>query len=188
MLPNDGGDSLVSSDFYPCEQRALTLGPTLRRFNRYREALPYARAAYDVNQLDDEPGGARSKDCLTRLPNTADKLNKELGLPPGTINDQDLRDDSTGFRAEMYRDDATGKLILVARDTQPTSLVDWQTNTRNGEGKDTEQYAAMQKLSGRLFDNNVSFNIAGYSKGGGLAQQACMKTPWFLAETTILAL
>ena len=74
----------------------------------------------------------------------------------------------------MYRDDTTGKLILVARDTEPTSLVDWQTNTRNGDGQDTDQYAAMRKLSSRLTDNKVPFDIAGYSKGGGLAQEAAL--------------
>ena len=174
LLAGDSGSRSIPADASPCEKRALTLGPTLRRFNRYREALPYARAANDVNQLGNEPGGTDSKDCLTRLPNTADELNKELGLPPGTISDKDLRDDSTGFRAEMYRDDATGKLILVARDTQRTSLVDWQTNTRNGEGKDTDQYAAMRQLSGTLFDNQIPFNVAGYSKGGGLAQEAAL--------------
>lgn len=174
LPPSDSRPSLISADSSPCRKRALTLGPTLRRFNRYREALPYARAANDVNELGNEPGGTHSKNCLTRLPNNADELNKELGLPPGTITDRDLRNDNTGFRAEMYRDEATGKLILVARDTQRTSLVDWQTNTRNGEGRDTDQYAAMRKLSGTLFDNKIPFDVAGYSKGGGLAQEAAL--------------
>ena len=87
---------------------------------------------------------------------------------------KDLRNDSTGFRAAVYRDEATGQLILVGRDTQPKSLVDWQTNTRNGEGIDTKQYAAMRDLSGRLGDNGVPFDVAGYSKGGGLAQEAAL--------------
>lgn len=77
----------------------------------------------------------------------------------------------------MYRDESTGKLILVARDTQAKSLVDWQTNILNGQGKDTKQYAAMRELSGRLKDKNIDFNVAGYSKGGGLAQEAALINP-----------
>jgi len=95
----------------------------------------------------------------------------------GSIEDRDLRNETTGFRAVMYRDESTGKLILVARDTQPTSLVDWQTNIRNGEGKDTDQYAAMRQLSGRLKKKGIDFNVAGYSKGGGLAQEAALVNP-----------
>lgn len=153
--------------------------PILCRFNRYREALPYARAALDMNKLGDSPKPPKKDEppqpkakCLTRLPVTAEALCKELGLPAGTIKDVDLRNDETGFRAAMYRDESTGTLILVGRDTQPTSLADWQTNTRNGDGKDTPQYVAMRKLSGALADRNIPFDMAGYSKGGGLAQEA----------------
>ena len=124
LLPSDDMLSLMSADSSPCKKRALTLGPTLRRFNRYREALPYARAANDMYKLGDDAGGKQSQDCLTRLPDTGEALCKELGLKPGTISDQDMRDDSTGFRAEIYRDEASARLILVARDTQPNSLVD----------------------------------------------------------------
>jgi hypothetical protein len=62
-------------------------------------------------------------------------------------------------------------MILVPRDTQPDSLVDWQANTRNGIGLDTPQYAAMRKLTERLQANDQTFDIAGYSKGGGIAQE-----------------
>ena len=62
-------------------------------------------------------------------------------------------------------------MILVPRDTQPDSLVDWQANTRNGLGLDTPQYAAMRKLTERLVANDQTFDLAGYSKGGGIAQE-----------------
>jgi hypothetical protein len=156
-----------------CEKRASTLAPVLQRFNRYRSALPSARAAADLNELGDGPGDVPSaKPCLTRLPVGAAGLNKSLGLPPDTLRDTDLRDDETGFRAAMYRDEATGQLILVPRDTQPDSLVDWETNTRNGTGRDTEQYGEMRELAGTLKNKGVDFDLAGYSKGGGMAQEA----------------
>ncbi|MCP4398922.1 MAG: DUF2974 domain-containing protein [bacterium] len=167
-----------SADMGPCQKQALALGPTISRFNRYRETLPYAGAANDMNsQLGatekdkDKPVKA---DCLTRLPVKADELCRELGLKPGSIKDVDLRDETTGFRAVMYRDESSGKLILVARDTQPKSLVDWQTNILNGQGRDTDQYKAMRELSGQMKDENIDFNVAGYSKGGGLAQEAAL--------------
>ena len=159
----------VDSD---CAAKARTLAPVVSRFDRYREALPSARAAADLNELGDKPGDEPSaQPCLTRLPVQADKLNAALGLKPGALQDADLRNDDTGFRAVLYRDEGTGRMILVPRDTQPDSLVDWQANTRNGLGLDTPQYKAMRGLSSKLAANDQAFDIAGYSKGGGLAQE-----------------
>jgi len=159
----------VNSD---CAQKARTLAPVVQRFDRYREALPSARAAADMNELGDKPGDQPpDKPCLTRLPLQADRLNATLGLRPGAILDTDLRNDDTGFRAALYRDEGTRKVILVPRDTEPDSLVDWQANTRNGLGQDTPQYQAMRGLTRKLAANDQVFDIAGYSKGGGLAQE-----------------
>ncbi|MFL6676701.1 MAG: hypothetical protein ACJ8IK_00060 [Burkholderiaceae bacterium] len=159
----------VNSD---CAQQARTLAPVVARFDRYREALPSARAAADLNELGDKSGDEPSdKPCLTRLPVDAGKLNAALGMPPDTIQPEQLRNDDTGFRAALYRDEGTGRMILVPRDTQPDSLVDWQANTRNGLGLDTPQYEAMRDLTNRLNVNDQVFDIAGYSKGGGIAQE-----------------
>lgn len=165
----------INSD---CAQQARQLSPVVARFDRYREALPSARAAADMNELGDKPGDQpSSKPCLTRLPVDADQLNDTLGMPPGTIRPTDLRNDNTGFRAALYRDEGTGQMILVPRDTQPDSLVDWQANTRNGLGIDTPQYKGMRGLTGKLAANDQAFDIAGYSKGGGLAQQGGLVNP-----------
>jgi len=159
----------VNSD---CADQARALAPVVQRFDRYREALPSARAAADMNELGDKPGDVPSaKPCLTRLPVDAAGLNAALGLPEGKVLPDDLRNDQTGFRAAMYRDEGTGNLILVPRDTQHDSLDDWQTNTRNGVGQDTPQYAAMRTLTRHLQAGDQPFDIAGYSKGGGLAQE-----------------
>ena len=173
--PSDGAapaaspSARVGSD---CAGQARTLAPVVARFDRYREALPSARAAADLNELGDKAGDEPSKKpCLTRLPVRADQLNHALGMPPGTLDDQHLRNDDTGFRAALYRDEGTGRMILVPRDTQPDSLVDWQANTRNGVGLDTPQYEAMRTLTKRLQANDQVFDIAGYSKGGGIAQE-----------------
>ena len=167
--PSDAPSGLVNSD---CAERARALAPIVQRFDSYREALPAARAAADLNELGDKSGDEPSqKPCLTRLPLQADKLNAALGMKPGTIVDGDLRDDQSGFRAALYRDEGTGRLILVPRDTQPDSLVDWQANTRNGVGLDTPQYKAMRGLTRTLAANDQVFDISGYSKGGGLAQE-----------------
>jgi len=175
-LTSDDSPNLLSPSASECEKKAYTLGPTLRRFNRYNEALPYANAALNVNELGVENDSDKNKkklaeQCMTRLPDSAVELNAELRLPPGTIRDEDLVNDKTGFRAAMYRSEETGRLILVARDTDPKSLVDWRTNTDNGQGRDTDQYSAMRILTGKLAAKNVDFDIAGYSKGGGLAQE-----------------
>jgi hypothetical protein len=159
----------VNSD---CAQQARSLASVVQRFDRYREALPSARAAADMSELGDKPGDQPpDKPCLTRLPVQADRLNATLGLKPGAIQDTDLRNDDTGFRAALYRDEGTRQVILVPRDTEPDSLVDWQANTRNGLGEDTPQYQAMRGLTRKLAANDQVFDIAGYSKGGGLAQE-----------------
>ena len=160
----------VDSD---CAQQARALAPVAQRFDRYREALPSARAAADLNELGDKSGDEPSaKPCLTRLPVQADPLNATLGMPRGSLQDTDLRNDETGFRAALYRDESSGRMILVPRDTQPDSLVDWQANIRNGLGIETPQYKAMRSLSMKLASNDQVFDVAGYSKGGGLAQEA----------------
>jgi hypothetical protein len=92
-------------------------------------------------------------------------------MPVGTLQPVDLRNDDTGFRAAMYRDQESGKLILVPRNTQPDSLADWQVNTRNGVGQDTPQYRSMRTLTSTLAANAQTFDMAGYSKGGGMAQE-----------------
>ncbi len=69
---------VTSSDLSPCQKKALALGPTMSRFNRYSEALPYAGAANDMNtQLgatEKDQDKSVEADCLTRLPVKADEL------------------------------------------------------------------------------------------------------------------
>ena len=175
--PFEGQPYMTSTNISKCKSLTYHLqqNGVLRRFNRYREALPYAYVAKNMSDLGDgdnetKPQKLKEK-CLTMLPNSAKELNEALGLPKGTIKDEDLRDDETGFRAAIYRREPDGKFILVARDTQPNSLVDWKTNTDNGQGRGTDQYKAMRNLTGKLNDKGVKFDLAGYSKGGGLAQE-----------------
>ncbi len=154
---------------------------TAAEFQKYSKAMPAARAAQDMNKLgDSSPDGAKTTPlghCLERLPLDADALNKQLGLKPGTITSKMLRNDQSGFRAALYRDDATGKLILVPRDTEPHSLMDWETNIYNGLGQETKQYDEMKNLAQKLYKNDVNFDVGGYSKGGGLAQVAGLFSP-----------
>lgn len=179
-LPGDFGPQVYSADASPCLKQSFSMGQTIRRYNRYRDAMPAARAANDVNQVGDKPGSqSKGAPCLTRLPDDAAGLNKALGLKPGTIKDGDLRNDTTGFRAAMYCDESTEppKYFLVARDTQPHSLVDWKTNIDNGAGKDSDQYYEMRQLATTLKQSGTPFDLAGYSKGGGLAQEAGLVAP-----------
>ncbi len=159
-----------------CRTQAETIATTINRFDRYGDALPYARAANEMNKLGDNADTSsaqykRAQQCIRLLPLDAKKLSAELGLPQDTLTSAMLRDDDTGFRAALFKDEATGKTILVARDTQPNSLVDWMTNIDNGKGEDTPQYEAMRILT-RTLDEKVPFDLAGYSKGSTLAQEA----------------
>lgn len=164
----------------PCRQKAAQVAGVSARMDRYNAALPGARAARDMNELGDKNGGSVNQPCLTRLPLDAASLNKALGINPRSpfaIRDAELRNDATGYRSAVYRDEATGRYIMVSRDTDPHSLVDWKTNMENGQGVDTAQYRSVRRLSGALSKNKVPFDIAGYSKGGGLAQEAGLVSP-----------
>ena len=168
-----------------CDNAARQVPAVAARLERYEEALPYARAARDMNERGDQrrpgdPDKPLNQHCITRLPSDAAGLNRALGIDPRSrdaITERDLRNDRIGHRAALYRDDTSGQIILVARDTQPNTLVDWKTNIDNGQGRDTAQYQAMRTLSGKLVTNDVNFNVAGYSKGGGLAQEAGLVSP-----------
>ncbi|WP_299296302.1 hypothetical protein [uncultured Erythrobacter sp.] len=163
-----------------CAQRAPGMKAVADRFDRYGEALPSARAANDLNVLGDANTNNASAPCLERLPLDADALNRELGIPPGSpnaITPNDLRNDTTGHRAAIYRSQTDGRLIMVSRDTQPDSLVDWKTNIENGQGFDTDQYASTRRLATKLNASGQNFDISGYSKGGGLAQEAGLLSP-----------
>jgi len=163
-----------------CAQEAAKAGPVADRMERYNAALPGARAARDLNTLNNANGGPVNQPCLTRLPLDAAGANRALGIDPKSphaLTERDLRNDSTGYRSALYRDETNGKLILVSRDTQPDSLVDWKTNIDNGQGRDTRQYESVRRLSTKLVRSGQDFDIAGYSKGGGLAQEAGLVSP-----------
>jgi hypothetical protein len=163
-----------------CAQEAAKVGPVAARMERYEAALPGARAARDLNELGNNAGGPVNQPCLTRLPTDAAGANKALGIDPNSPNaltERDLRNNKTGYRSALYRDETNGKVILVSRDTQPDSVVDWKTNIDNGQGRDTKQYEAVRGLSTKLAASGTNFDIAGYSKGGGLAQEAGLVSP-----------
>lgn len=163
-----------------CQQEAASVNETAGQFQRYLNALPGARAAQDLNSLGDQTDAPVSQPGPKRLPLNANDLNKALGIDPSSpnaITDRDLRNDRTGYRAALYQSEGDGKIIMVSRNTEPHSLVDWKTNIENGEGKDTDQYKAARNLATKLNAAGKQFDIAGYSKGGGLAQEAGLVSP-----------
>lgn len=163
-----------------CEQTAKQVPNVAGRMERYEAALPGARAARDMNELGAKNGARVTQPCISRLPLDAAGLNRALGIDPSgpnAIKQPDLQNEKIGYRTALYRDETNGQLILVSRDTDPHSLVDWKTNIENGDGQDTDQYASVRGLSTKLVKNGQRFDIAGYSKGGGLAQEAALMSP-----------
>ncbi|MGN8118850.1 D-Ala-D-Ala carboxypeptidase family metallohydrolase [Labrys sp. 22185] len=141
------------------------------RLQKYTEDEPYAEAVYDTNQLDDKDSAPQPKGNIERLPLDAGDLTERLGIPKEALTSKMLRDDDTGFRAVLYLNKKTQRYILVGRDTQPHSIVDWLTNFENKD-KLTSQYHAILNLAKTLDANGIKFDLAGYSKGGGMAQYA----------------
>ena len=114
-----------------------------------------------------------------------EKLNKEEMDKLG-IKDSDLKDPSTGFKADIYKD-KNGDYVLVYRGTYSdpdhpeNDLVhDWSKewtddNMRQGLGMGSEQYKKSIKLAKKVNRNkpkDKQLTIAGHSLGGGLATAA----------------
>ena len=114
-----------------------------------------------------------------------EKLNaEEMGKM--NIKDSDLKDPSTGFKADIYKD-TNGDYVLVYRGTYSdpdhpeNDLVhDWSKewtddNMRQGLGMGSEQYKKSIKLAEKVNSNKPKgkqLTIAGHSLGGGLATAA----------------
>ena len=114
-----------------------------------------------------------------------EKLNaEEMGKM--NIKDSDLKDPSTGFKADIYKD-KNGDYVLVYRGTYSdpdhpeNDLVhDWSKewtddNMRQGLGMGSEQYEKSIDIAKRVNRNkpkDKQLTIAGHSLGGGLATAA----------------
>ena len=114
-----------------------------------------------------------------------EKLNaEEMGKM--NIKDSDLKDPSTGFKADIYKD-KNGDYVLVYRGTysdpdhpENDLIHDWSKewtddNMRQGLGMGSEQYKKSIKLAKKVNRNkpkDKQLTIAGHSLGGGLATAA----------------
>ena len=114
-----------------------------------------------------------------------EKLNaEEMGKM--NIKDSDLKDPSTGFKADIYKD-KNGDYVLVYRGTysdpdhpENDLIHDWSKewtddNMRQGLGMGSEQYEKSIDIAKRVNRNkpkDKQLTIAGHSLGGGLATAA----------------
>ena len=115
-----------------------------------------------------------------------EKLNaEEMGKM--NIKDSDLKDPSTGFKADIYKD-KNGDYVLVYRGTysdpdhpENDLIHDWSKewtddNMRQGLGMGSEQYNKSIKLAEKVKQGSEKqgkqMTIAGHSLGGGLATAA----------------
>lgn len=114
-----------------------------------------------------------------------EKLNaEEMGKM--NIKDSDLKDPSTGFKADIYKD-KNGDYVLVYRGTysdpdhpENDLIHDWSKewtddNMKQGLGMGSEQYNKSIKLAEKVNSNkpkDKQLTIAGHSLGGGLATAA----------------
>lgn len=141
------------------------------RFERNNKAIIRAYAADNVyNQ-------GKEGHCLTNLSKSKEKFEKLLGLAAAKFTNEDFSNPETGFKAALYRSESDGRVILAFQGTDPETLVDWDTNIKNGLGRSTAQGEAARKLAKKLTDAGVDFDIAGHSKGGGLATLAATRAP-----------
>lgn len=147
-------------------QEIASVQAVIDRFAADNEAMVRARAAEAVY----DP--TKSAECTTNLSADSAKLNNTLGLPPDTLRKEDFVDEKSGFRAALYRSESNGRYILAFAGTDPNALSDWDNNIDNGKGADPMQYKDARNLAKKLKDYGIDFDIAGHSKGGGMATDA----------------
>ena len=115
-----------------------------------------------------------------------EKLNAEEMKKLG-VNSTDLKDPSTGFKADIYKD-KNGDYVLVYRGTysdpdhpENDLIHDWSKewtddNMKQGLGMGSEQYNKSIKLAEKVKQGSEKqgkqMTIAGHSLGGGLATAA----------------
>jgi RHS repeat-associated protein len=96
--------------------------------------------------------------------------------PPGASVHNVFSKSSHGTNAVLFKNDATGALVLTFRGT--SSLGDWVDNLINAFGFRSSRYSAAIKVTNEVIMNNPGANITlvGHSLGGGQAALASVRT------------
>ena len=127
--------------------------------------------------LSNDVYNGRTPRGFTRVSGDLEKMRKLLpGATDGTIKELTAPDNSD-YRADIYRDDKSGRYFLAFRGTQ--SILDWkEANIPQQIGKLSEYYSKAMALA-QLLKKNVGidkFEIVGHSTGGGMAHAAGLAT------------
>lgn len=164
-LALDGGGSLIAQ-VQPAYSLPIdplsTFGPQVRGPNPKpidRDLAQVAQAVYHPSML--------TAGTFTRIP---DAQLRTLGIDPALV-----QDDSTSFKAGLYRNTA-GHVVLAFAGTEGlTAGKDWWTNAKQGLGFDAKQYREAVALAGQA-ENAFGANlvVTGHSLGGGLAATVAM--------------
>ena len=91
------------------------------------------------------------------------------GLDPGAF-----RDESSGFKASLFQEQATGEFVLAFAGTE--DWTDWKTNLGQGAGDLDDQYRQAIDLAVSVTDAVGQTKMVGHSLGGGLAAAAAIGT------------
>ncbi len=141
----------------------------LSRNGRWRITLQAAELSKSVysgyNQLTDKAKKEGWRGA------TDDEL-KSMGLARDEFDNPD-----TGFHADLYKNDNTGKYMLAYRGTKPDSVADWANNITQDKLGLSPQYAKAIYLA-RTVRKAVGdkLTLTGHSLGGGMASAAAVVT------------
>lgn len=140
------------------DSRIPTHGTKAQQQDRTMVAL--ANAAYDPAIREPVPGW-RSLERDER---------RAMG-----VGSRHLRDERSGFRANVYTNDRGGYVVAMAG-TDTSELADHVTNLRQVAGLATTQYDQARTLTARVVDAVGRENVAvtGHSLGGSLATAAAL--------------
>ena len=164
-LSLDGGGNLASQ-VQPAYDQAIAANAPFALEVRGTQAKPIDRDLSVVAAAVYDPNRSQAGN-FSRI---SDAELRHLGVDPSL-----LQDDSTSFKAGLYRN-ADGQVVLAYAGTEGlTAGKDWWTNAKQGLGFDAKQYREAVELAGqaqRAFGLNLV--ATGHSLGGGLAATAAL--------------
>jgi len=189
----DATRQIVSNDADQADQGANDADSTANRLKTQMDGVLQAWAqdvdvvANELSRRVENPAGDASGwsdlEAIDRLTADIERAYLAQGAYKGA--DLNLEDwtklsvyyhDESGFRAVLFGNMKTGKVILSFAGTNPTDFAgDWKNNVVQGVGLEAKQYELAIALAAMFKDKlGDRLELVGHSLGGGLASAAAL--------------
>jgi hypothetical protein len=149
---------LDANAFLAAQEPITASAPPAAALTPNQRAIEYAELAHAAYDEKASPPGWHRLEAAEL---------EAAGLDPNTFNTPE-----TGFKAALFRNEATGEFALAFAGTEDGT--DWRTNLNQGSGNVDSQYRQAAHLSVQVTDAVGQTAMIGHSLGGGLAATAAI--------------